>query len=60
MQNFTSPGVGGESKWNDSSKKSDAMIRAVRCAKCGKEIPLGQEVRKGFLVKKNYHKECVG
>jgi hypothetical protein len=30
------------------------------CAKCGKEIPAGQEVKKGgFLMKKSYHKECA-
>jgi hypothetical protein len=29
------------------------------CAKCGKEIPAGQEVKKGFLRKKSYHKECA-
>jgi hypothetical protein len=29
------------------------------CAKCGAEIPAGQEVRKGFLRKKSYHKECA-
>lgn len=31
----------------------------VKCAKCGEDIPAGQEVKKGFLIKKNYHKECV-
>jgi len=30
------------------------------CAKCGKEIPEGQEVKKGFFTKKSYHKECAG
>jgi hypothetical protein len=29
------------------------------CAKCGKEIPAGQEVKKGFLMKKTYHKGCA-
>jgi hypothetical protein len=29
------------------------------CAKCGEEIPAGQEVRKGFLRKKSYYKECA-
>lgn len=29
------------------------------CAKCGKEIPAGQEVKKGFLMKKSYHKDCT-
>jgi len=28
------------------------------CAKCGKEIPAGQEVKKGFFTKKTYHKDC--
>jgi len=31
----------------------------VNCAKCGKEIPAGQEVKKGFLMKKSYHKDCA-
>jgi len=31
----------------------------VICAKCGKEIPAGEEVKKGFLRKKSYHKECA-
>jgi hypothetical protein len=31
----------------------------VNCVKCGKEIPAGQEVKKGFfLMKKSYHKDC--
>lgn len=33
-------------------------IVTVNCAKCGKEIPAGQEVKKGFLTKKSYHKGC--
>jgi len=32
----------------------------MNCAKCGKEIPAGQEVKKGFFMKKSYHKECAG
>jgi hypothetical protein len=35
------------------------LLMAV-CAKCGKEIPVGQEVRKGLLRRKSYHKDtCV-
>lgn len=34
-------------------------IRATKCAKCGKEIPVGQDVKKGFLMKKSYHMECA-
>lgn len=30
----------------------------VNCAKCGKEIHAGQEVKKGFVMKKSYHKGC--
>ena len=30
------------------------------CAKCGKEIPAGQEVKKDFLTRKSYYKECAG
>jgi hypothetical protein len=30
------------------------------CAQCGKEIPPGQEVRKGFFRRKSYHKNtCI-
>ena len=30
------------------------------CAQCGKEIPNGQEVKKGLLRRKSYHKDtCV-
>jgi hypothetical protein len=28
-------------------------------AKCGKEVTAGQEVKKGFLTKKSYHKDCA-
>jgi hypothetical protein len=35
-------------------------IRAPKCAKCCKEIPVGQEVKKGFFRKESYHKECAG
>jgi hypothetical protein len=38
---------------------SPEAIRTVKCAKCGKEIAMGQEVKKGFLIKKSYHKECA-
>lgn len=31
----------------------------VKCAKCGKEIEAGKEVKKGFLRKSYYHPECV-
>lgn len=34
-------------------------IKMVNCAKCSKEIPSGQEVKKGFPFKKSYHKECA-
>ena len=29
----------------------------LECIECGKEIPAGQEVMKGFFSKKAYHKE---
>jgi len=35
-----------------------SIVMAI-CAKCGKEIPAGEEVKKGFLMKKTYHKNCV-
>ena len=35
-------------------------IRATKCAKCGKEIPVGQEVKKGRWKKKSYHEDCAG
>ena len=31
----------------------------AKCAKCGKDIEPGKEVRKGFLWKKAYHAECA-
>lgn len=31
----------------------------AKCAKCGKDIEPGEEVRKGFLWKKAYHAECA-
>jgi hypothetical protein len=34
-------------------------VAMVNCAKCGKEIPVEQEVKKGFLTKKSYHKKCA-
>ena len=42
-----------------SSPIMEEMVMTVNCAKCGKEIPAGQEVKKGFLRKKSYHKECA-
>lgn len=44
----------------DLGVRRENEIRAAKCAKCGKEIPVGQEVKKGFLTKKSYHKECAG
>jgi len=35
------------------------MPTGMNCAKCGKEIPAGQEVMKGFFSKKAYHKDCA-
>jgi hypothetical protein len=35
------------------------MKNMAICAKCGKEIPAGEEVKKGFLTKKSYHKACA-
>ena len=35
------------------------LIEMTMCAKCGKEIPEGQEVKKGFFTKKSYHKDCT-
>jgi len=41
-------------------KTAKWMPLAMNCAKCGKDIPAGQEVKKGFFTKKSYHKECAG
>jgi hypothetical protein len=41
-------------------KTAERIPSDMNCAKCGKEIPAGQEVKKGFLTKKSYHKECAG
>jgi hypothetical protein len=52
-------------KWKiDKRKYAGPLICSekclmVNCAKCGKDIPSGQEVKKGFLIKKSYHKECA-
>jgi len=42
----------------DRTHTREVVMMAI-CAKCGKEIPAGQEVKKGFLKKKSYHKECT-
>lgn len=41
--------------------KSGLSLRdyMVKCASCGEDIPNGQEVMKGLLKKKSYHKECA-
>jgi hypothetical protein len=44
----------------DTLKTAKWTPSNMNCAKCGKEIPAGQEVKKGFLMKKSYHKECAG
>jgi hypothetical protein len=44
----------------DTLKTAKWTPSDMNCAKCGKEIPAGQEVKKGFLMKKSYHKECAG
>jgi hypothetical protein len=31
----------------------------VNCAKCGKQIAVGDEVKKGRLRKKSYHRVCA-
>lgn len=34
-------------------------VAMVNCAKCGKVIPAGEYVvKKGFIRRKSYHKEC--
>jgi hypothetical protein len=44
---------------NTASGSASLKVMAI-CAKCGKEIPAGQEIKKGnFLMKKTYHKDCV-
>jgi hypothetical protein len=34
-------------------------MNLVNCAKCGKEIEAGKEVKKGWIQKKAYHAECA-
>ena len=58
LVNLTSPSTGGFSKWNDHDKPRE-QVKAVRCAKCGKEILPGQVVKKGVLRRKSFHRECV-
>ncbi len=43
----------------NTGRSSAWLIVMAVCAKCGKEIPAGQEVKKGFLMKKTYHKDCA-
>jgi len=42
-----------------TDRSDPGVIVTLTCAKCGKEIPAGQEVKKGFLMKKSYHNECA-
>jgi len=44
----------------DTLKTTKWTPSDMNCAKCGTEIPAGQEVKKGFLMKKSYHKGCAG
>ena len=43
------------------SKAEDgkSVVDLVKCAKCGKEIDAGKEVKKGWISKKTYHAECA-
>jgi hypothetical protein len=34
-------------------------MKMANCAKCGKEVEAGKEVKKGWIGKKTYHAECA-
>jgi hypothetical protein len=40
-------------------KHVEFVMNLVTCAKCGKEIEAGKEVKKGWITKKAYHAECA-
>ena len=40
-------------------KAAKSVVNLVNCAKCGKAIEAGKEVRKGWIAKKPYHAECA-
>ena len=37
----------------------ESVVNLVNCAKCGKAIEAGKEVKKGWMSKKPYHAECA-
>jgi len=37
----------------------EPVVNLVNCAKCGKAIEAGKEVKKGWMSKKPYHAECA-
>ena len=37
----------------------DCVMKMANCAKCGKEVEAGKEVKKGWIGKKTYHAECA-
>ena len=44
-----------------ASKAEDgkSVVNLVSCAKCGKAVEAGKEVKKGWISKKPYHAECA-
>jgi hypothetical protein len=40
-------------------RMGNRVVNLVNCAKCGKEIEAGKEVKKGWISKKPYHAECA-
>ena len=41
------------------AKHAKGVMNLVKCAKCGKDIEAGKEVKKGWISKKAYHAECA-
>jgi transcription initiation factor TFIIB len=37
----------------------ESVVNLVNCAKCGKAIEAGKEVKKGWMSKKTYHADCA-
>jgi hypothetical protein len=37
----------------------DFVMNMTNCAKCGKEVEAGKEVKKGWIGKKTYHAGCA-
>ncbi len=41
------------------AEDGESVVDLVNCAKCGKAIEAGKEVKKGWISKKPYHADCA-